>query len=244
MKFVSTIEARMSSTRLPGKVLLPANDKPMLLHLVDRLKQVTTIEEIVLATTTNIADNILENFVKEVGISCYRGSEEDVLQRVVEAGKSAEADVIVEITGDCPIIDPLIVEQALQMFKYNDCEYLGNAAIRSYPNGMDVQVFYLDTIERSASMTDDRLNHEHVTLYIRNKPELFRTIHMIAPPNLYWPDLHLTLDEQKDYELLKLIIEHFGSENPYFSCSEVIELLKSRPEWTAINKDIVRKGNL
>jgi len=162
------------------------------------------------------------------------------LLRVIGAAESVDADIVVEITGDCPIIDPLIVGQTIQMYLYNDCDYVSNGHVRSYPDGMDSQVFSLEVLKRSAAMTTDPLDHEHVTLYILNHPELFSHIYLIASPDLYWPELGLTLDEPKDYELLKKIIEHFGDANPYFSCREAIELLKSKPEWAAINKDVRR----
>lgn len=239
-KVVATVEARMTSSRLPGKVMLPANGKPMLEHLVNRLKQVRSIQEIVLATTLNQTDDCLVSLARQQGISYFRGSEEDVMIRVVGAAESVNADIIVEITGDCPIIDPLIVEQTIQMFLCNSCDYVSNGHIPAYPDGMGVQVFSLQTLKRSAEMTNDLLDHENVTLHIRNHPELFSHIYIIAPPDLYWPELSLTLDEQRDYELLKKIIEYFGDANPYFSCREVIELLKRKTDWVAINKDVKR----
>lgn len=240
-KIVATIEARMTSTRLPDKVLLPAGGKPMLKHLVDRLRQVKSIQTIVLATTVNRTDDCLEAFAKEEKIAHFRGSEEDVMGRVIGAADSVNADIVVEITGDCPVIDPLLVEQTIQMFLHNTCEFASNSLIRSYPDGMDTQVFALETLKRSAALTNDPLDREHVTLHICNHPELFRPVNLIAPPDLYWPELGLTLDEKADYELLKNLIEYFGPSRPYFSCREVIELLRTRPEWVAINQEVRRK---
>jgi spore coat polysaccharide biosynthesis protein SpsF len=239
---VATIEARMTSSRLPGKVLLPATGKPLLAHLVDRLRLVPSIEKIVLATTINPTDDVLESFAREVGIACFRGSEDDVMERVIGAASSVRAGIVVEITGDCPIIDPLIVEQTIRMFLYNACDFASNSLIRSYPDGMDTQVFPLDILERSAALTLNPLDREHVTLHICNHPELFRQVCLIAPPDLHWPELGLTLDEQQDYELLKTLIEHFGADRPYFGCREVIELLRGHPEWAAINQAVRRKG--
>lgn len=239
-KIVVTIEARMTSSRLPGKVMLPANGKPMLEHLVSRLKQVKSIQEIVLATTVNQTDDCLAEFAAQRKIKCFRGSEDDVMARVIGAAESVDTDIIVGITGDCPIIDPLIVGQTIQMYLYNDGDYVSNGHIRSYPDGMDSQVFSLEVLKRSAAMTTDPLDREHVTLHICNHPELFRHIYLVAPADQYWPELGLTLDEEKDYRLLKKIIEYFGGGKPYFSCREVIELLKSKPEWAAINKDVRR----
>ena len=243
MKTIATIEARMTSSRLPGKVLLYAAGIPMLAHLVRRIRSVPSISEVVLATTTNESDDLLVDFAKHTGISCFRGSEEDVMTRVIEAADSVDADLIVEITGDCPIIDPEIIEQTIRMFHANQADYVSNAHIRSFPDGMDTQVFRLDTLKRCALMTSDKLDHEHVTLHIRNHPELFSHVHLVAPPELHWPELGLTLDEIADYELLVHIIEYFEPTNPLFSCLDSIRLLRQNPEWLAINQSVVRKGD-
>jgi spore coat polysaccharide biosynthesis protein SpsF len=243
MRIVATIEARMTSSRLPGKVLMTAGGVPMLEHLVTRLKAVASIQTIVLATTVNKADDPLIEFSKQENINYYRGSEDDVMLRVIEAAESVNADIIVEITGDCPIIDPKIVEKTIQMFLAHSADYVSNAHIRSYPDGMDTQVFKLETLKHSISMTDDPLDHEHVTLHIRNHPEIFSHVHLVAPPELHWPELGLTLDEPDDYKLLIKIIEYFEPSNPLFSCLDVINLLRQNPEWLAINKSVIRKGD-
>lgn len=243
MKFIATIEARMTSSRLPGKVLMEAMGKPMLHHLVRRLKAVPSLDGIVLATTVNTTDDVLEEFARKEGIGCFRGSEEDVMLRVIGAGEFAAADVVVEITGDCPIIDPQIVEQSIRMYKANLADYVSNGHIRSYPDGMDTQVFSLETLKRSAALTDDPLDHEHVTLHIRNHPELFSHLHLVAPPEIHWPELGLTLDEPADYELLKRLIEHFSAANPLFSCLDAVRLLRAKPEWVEINQAVTRKGD-
>ncbi len=233
----------MTSSRLPGKVLLQAAGKPMLEHLVNRMRAVPSLRGIVLATTTNRTDDVLEEFSVKMGISCYRGSENDVMSRVIGAAESEGADIVVEITGDCPIIDPKIVEQTISMFKSNEVDYVSNGHIRSFPDGMDTQVFRLDALKRSAAMTNDRLDREHVTLHIRNHPELFTHVYLVAPPELHWPELGLTLDEPKDYELIKKIIEYFEPNQPLFTCLDVIQLLKQRPDWTSINQSVIRKGD-
>ncbi len=242
-KIYASIEARMTSSRLPGKVLLPVLGETMLSYLVARLRTVPSLDGIVLATTTNKTDDVLEAFAKEQKISCFRGSEDDVMSRVYGAGKSVGAEVIVEITGDCPVIDPQIIEQTIRLFKHNKCVYATNAHHRSYPDGMDTQVFFLETLGKSMSMTSDPLDHEHVTLHIRNHPEIFPTVHLIAPPELDWPSLGLTLDEPADYELLKKLIEHFGRHKPYFGCGDAIRFLKENPSLMEINKHILRKGD-
>lgn len=243
MKTVATIEARMASTRLPGKVMLCAAGTPMLGHVVRRLQAVTSLDAIVLATTDDPRDDVLAEFAASAGIDCFRGSDTDVMGRVIGAARSADAELVVEITADCPILDPGIVEQLVRMYHANDADYVSNTHVRSFPDGMDAQVFRLATLERSAAMTSAPLDREHVTLHIRNHPEPFPALHLVAPPEQHWPELGLTLDEPADYELLERIIEHFGDENPLFTCLDVVRLLRAKPEWSAINRDVRRKGD-
>lgn len=242
MRIIATIEARMSSTRLPGKVLMPASGKPLLEHLVNRLRSVASIDGIVLATTLSESDNQLEKFCKNIGLDCFRGSENDVLKRVIEAAEFMKADIVVEITGDCPIIDQDLIEQTIQIFLNNDVQYASNSLIRSYPDGMDTQVIQLNALKSSRDLTNDPLDLEHVTRYIVNHPELYKRVNLIAPPSLNWPNLGLTLDEPSDYVLLKKIIEHFYNTNPLFSCFDAICLLEKNPDWVAINQKVIRKG--
>ena len=220
VRIAAIIEARMTSTRLPGKHMLLANKKPMIEHLVNRLKNVPSLNAIVMATTVNNADEPLIELAINTGISFFRGSENDVMSRVIGAAESVKADIIVGITGDCTVIDPLLIEQAIQVFIHNSCAYVNNAAVPSYPGGMNTQVYALESLKKSAEMTNDPLDHEHVT-------ELFSPIYLVASPDLFWPDLQLELDEKNDYEFLKKIIEYFGSENNCFSCREIIDLLKN-----------------
>jgi spore coat polysaccharide biosynthesis protein SpsF len=243
MKVIATIEARMTSTRLPGKPLLPAGNVSMLEHLVRRLESVPSIHEIVLATTINKADDALVECGNRLGISIFRGSENDVMQRVIDAADSVAAEIVVEITADCPIIDPGIIEQAIRTFYAHRVDYVSNVIMRSYPDGMDVQVFRLSTLKQSAKMTKDLLDREHVTLHIRNNPQIFKHIHLIAPPELHWPELGLTLDETNDYKLLLNIIEFLEKKDPLFSCLDVVRYLRIFPELVEINKGVIRKGN-
>jgi len=243
MKIVATIEARMNSSRLPGKVLLTVQGKTILELLIERLQKVRLIDEIVVATTRNNNDDLIEDLCKKNNIRIFRGSEKDVMGRVIEAAKSVSADIIVEITGDCPLIDPSIVEQILKIYIANKVDYVGNALVRSYPDGMDVQVFSLKTLENSYNMTNDKLDREHVTLHIRNNPEIFSHINVVAPPEIFNPDLGLTLDEKDDFILIKKIFEKFHNENKYFSCLEILNYLEENKHLYLINKHIKRKGN-
>jgi spore coat polysaccharide biosynthesis protein SpsF len=241
MKIVATIEARMTSSRLPGKVMLPALGRPMLAHLTSRLKAVLSIDEIVLATTVNATDDVLVEFAEKDGIKIFRGSEEDVMARVIGAAESAQADVVVEITGDCPIIDPDLVEQTIRVFKRNNAVYCANSFISSYPDGMDTQVITLEALKKSFSMTADPQDREHVSRHIVNNPQLFPHVYLVAPPSLHWPGLGLTLDEPADYELIRTLIENLGKDNLLFSCGDVIRFLRANPQVLKINDMVQRK---
>ncbi len=240
-RVVATIEARMTSSRLPGKVMMPALGKPMLEHLTSRLKAVPSIDEIVLATTVNATDDVLVDFAKKDGIKVFRGSEDDVMARVIAAGESQDAQVLVEITGDCPVIDPDLVEQTIRMYFNHDVDYASNSIVQSYPDGMETQVISMTALKDAAARTNDPLDREHVSLFLWKRPEIYPIVHLVAPPSLYWPGLGLTLDEPEDYLLLTKIIETLAPVNPLFSCLDVVRLLKANPSWLDINRSVVRK---
>lgn len=240
MKIVATIEARMTSSRLPGKVLLQALGMPMLAHLTNRLKTVVSIDEIVLATTTNATDDVLVEFAERDGIKVFRGSEDDVMSRVIGAAESANAEVLVQVSGDCPIIDPDLVEQTIRVFLRNNASFCANSFISSYPDGMDSVVMRLEALKKSFSMTTDPMDREHVSRHIVNNPQIFSHVYLVAPPSLHWPGLGLTLDEQADYELIRTLIENLGKDNLLFGCLDVIRFLRDNPQLLEINKMIQR----
>jgi len=239
---VAIVEVRMTSSRLPGKHLLPVNNKPILQHLVNRLRDIEIIDKVVLATTENSTDDVLVELANKLGVNYFRGSELDVMGRVLGAGEAFSAEVICEVTGDCPVIDGQIVDQLIRTYLLNNADYVSDGQ-SGMPMGMTSQVFSLNALKRSYAMTEEALDLEHVTLHIRNNPELFPPIYTAASRHLCWPELELVLDERDDYELLKKIIEHFGEENSLFSCIEVIELLRENSGWLKINKHVKRKGD-
>ena len=242
-RFVAVVEARMTSTRLPGKVLLPVLDRPILGHLLDRLALVESLAETVVATTVNHSDDVIHDYCSTRDVECFRGSEEDVLGRVLGAARLAKATDIVEVTGDCPLVDPELVEQAIRIHVANSAEFTTNCDIRSYPDGFDIQVFQTDALARSASQSLTCLEREHVTLHMRRHPELFKTLHIVAPPGLHRPDLALTLDEVSDYELLKTVIGALGTSSLNYSCSDVLTFLDNNPEYLDVNSHVQRKGD-
>ena len=247
MKLVSIIQARMNSSRLPGKVLMKVDGKPMIGYLTERLKKIKKIEQIIISTTKNKKDNPLVSYCKKNNLSYFRGSEKNVLERVYQTAKYYKADIILFITGDCPIIDIKIINKYLNYFiKYKKkIDYAGNAFLRSYPDGMDMHVFHFKTLKKNYEISKKKLEKEHVTLGIKNHPKLFKIKNFKAPKNLFWPELGLTLDEKEDYILIKKIILYFKKKNKiYFDCKSIINLLKTKKNhWSKINSHVLRKGD-
>jgi spore coat polysaccharide biosynthesis protein SpsF len=242
VKTVAIVQARMSSSRLPGKIMRPVVGKPLLELLVERLKRASRVDEVVIATTTNDGDDQVESLTQRVGIGCFRGSEHDVLDRVLGAAHAAQADVIVEITGDCPLIDFQVIDKLVDVYQANDFDYVANVLKRTYPRGLDTQVFATTVLEEVARLTDDPVDHEHVSLYIYQHPERFK-LHNVESglPEEFW-DLRLTVDTAEDFELVRQIYEELYPVNPAFTIHDVVGLFQRRPELRAINQHIVQKA--
>ena len=240
-KIVATIEARMTSSRLPGKVLKQAAGKPMLELMIERLKRVPSLDQLVVATTVNATDDPVVELADRIGVGSFRGSEDDVLKRVLNAARVHDADIIVELTGDCPLIDPALVEICVQGYLDGDVDYVSNVLERTYPVGMDVQVFATDILADVASRTDDPADHEHVSLYIYRHPELYRLKNFPGPAALTNPGLGLTLDTAQDFELIAQIFDALYVANPAFDLADILNLLEQRPHLLDINNDVRRK---
>ena len=242
-KVGAIVEARMTSSRLLGKHLLPVLGEPIIGHLIHRLRSIPLIDEVIVAMTVRPEDDVLDQFVKSVGASVFRGDEDDVMGRVLSAAQNSKIDIICEVTGDCPLIDIDLTEQVIKTYLSNDADYINNGKFGGLPDGMSCQVFSTDTLEKSESMTKEPLDREHVTLHIKRNPQLFRAIYLVAERSIQWSELAVTLDERSDYELIKRIIEFFGKDKPLFSCAEVIQLLHKYPDWLEINRHVNRKGD-
>ena len=239
-KVNAIIEARMGSIRLPGKTMLPIVGKPSIELLIERLRLARKINTIILATTINPEDDVIESFCIRNQVVCFRGYSSDVLGRVYNAAKKYETDVVVEVTGDCPLLDPRLIDDCIDLFAKSDYDYLSNFIEQSYPAGIDVQIFSFSALEEINRLAKAEKFREHVTLYILKHPEKYRMHNITAPPELYYPDWHLELDEQNDYELIKKIYENIYYRNQAFTTTDVINLLKANPDWIKINADIDR----
>ncbi len=235
MKFVATIEARMTSSRLPGKVLAPLGGKPALEVMVERVRLVPSIDQIVVATTSNNTDDPIEALTGRLGVGCWRGSEDDVLQRVLDAATAFEADVIVELTGDCPLIDPGIVEQVIDTYRRAGVDYVSNVLTRSFPMGMETQVFARSILEDVARRTQDKDDHEHVSLFIYRNPQLYSLQNVAAAAALAKPELRLTLDTKEDLAVIRAVYEALSPGSPAFSLAEILAFLDANPAIATIN---------
>lgn len=242
MKTVITIEARMRSTRLPGKVLLPVLEQPMLARMVERLRRVRRATDIVIATTTHDADDPIAQLADGLGVGCHRGSEDDVLARVLGAAQLVAADIIVETTGDCPLIDPTIVDQIIQTFHCNRVDYCANVLAPTYPRGLDVQVFPTSVLADVAERTRDPVDREHVSLYIYEHPELYRLLNVASGMPEEVGDLRWTVDTPEDFRLVSTIYQALYPSHPHFGWLDVLRLLEQRPELKTINQQVRQKA--
>lgn len=228
------------SIRLPGKVLMPAVGKPMLQLMIERLQRASTLDDIVIATTNNDTDNPVADLAKKLKVGCHRGSEFDVLQRVLDAARANDVDVIVEIPGDCPLIDARYVDACVEIYRAGDADYVSSALSQSFPHGTETQVFTTDTLADVASRTDDPADHEHVSLFIYQNPQIYRIESVEAPAEVARPDVHLTLDEPADYELICGIFEALYPADPAFGLEQILGYFDARPELASINAHVSR----
>lgn len=241
-KIVSTIEARFASTRLPGKTLLKICGKPTLELIIERLQRSRFIDEIVVATTVNPDCDAIEELAKKLEVRCFRGSEEDLLDRVLRAAKAYNADIIVEITGDETLIDPEIVDETIQFYLQNDFAYVSNVLNRRYPRGLDTQVFAVSVLEEVSKLTNDPADRENVSLYIYEHSEKYKLGSVEAPEELNHPDWRWTLDTKEDFEFLKAVYEALYPVKKDFDSYDVLEFIREKPLVLEINRGIKQKA--
>lgn len=240
-RIIASIEARMTSTRLPGKVLMQCCGKPILDLLVERVKRSQYINEIVVATTVNGADDVLVEESKKLGIHYYRGDEYDVVERVVGAMQKYKAEIVVQLTGDCPLLDPEIIDQVVRLYMFNNFDYVSNTLIRSYPRGLDVQVSNLSILEESLRIARDAPQHEHLYLSIYENPDKYKLFNVFAPVELCRPDYRWTLDTLGDYNFIEAVFKNLYKSKPQFTSKDIIDFLKIHPEIVALNNDVEQK---
>lgn len=233
----------MNSSRLPGKHMLLIKKKPVIWYLVERLKLVKKINTIVLATTINKIDDVLVDFAKKSKINFYRGSELDVVGRVYKAAKKFNAKNIIDVSGDCPLIDPELIDQSIKTFEINNLDFLSTAAFWSYPGGTDVNIYNFKTIKEVNKRVIIKKEREHTCPYIVQNNKKFKTVHLVAPQSLSCNNIVLTLDEKKDFILIKNIIIYFAKKKKlFFSIKDIVDLYKKKRSLFNINTHVKRNN--
>jgi len=235
-KIVCIVQARMGSSRLPGKVMLPIGNNTVIGNIILRLSKSKLINEIIVATSTNKENDLLENFILENDFKVFRGSENDVLERYYNAAIYTDADLIVRITGDCPFVDSKLVDEMIADFLASNIDYESNISPATFPDGLDIEIFNFRTLEYAHENADSQYDKEHVTPYIRNS-EIFAKKNFYSEIDL--SELRWTLDESFDYEVVKRVYNHFGKDI-FFSWEEIYELYKKKPDLFSFNQHIIR----
>lgn len=236
MKTVAIVQARMGSTRLPGKVMLPIGGVPMIELLLRRLARAHTLDAIVVATSDDPANQLLVDHVLALGHGCVRGSETDVLARFVGAAQAHGADIVVRITGDCPLVDPALVDAAVLAFRADSVDYLSNVAPPTWPDGLDIEVFSAAALARAAAETAAPYDREHVTPYLR-RADRFRQASLTNAED--WSALRWTVDEPADFAVISRVFAHFGTDGD-FGWRDVLALQQRQPALFAANQAIER----
>ncbi|MBX9610332.1 MAG: glycosyltransferase family protein [Burkholderiales bacterium] len=239
MKTVIIVQARLTSTRLPGKVLLPLAGAPMLTRLIERLRRVKQADAIVIATTHNTTDDPIAALCGQLGVPCHRGSEHDVLSRYADSAREHGADVVVRITSDCPLIDPALVDQLISTYREGDCDYVSNMLPPTWPYGMAVEVFTATALLEAHAEATQESEREHVTPFIYWHPERYRLRNVESPTDL--SAQRWTVDTPEDYELVRRLFERLYPVDPRFSLADVQKVMEAHPDWMCINQHIPQK---
>jgi len=243
MKTAAIIQARMTSARLPGKVLMDIEGKPMLWHVVNRLKFSKKLNDIILAVPDTKENDILEKFAEDDKIKYFRGSEDDVLSRYYQTAKKFKSDLIVRITSDCPLIDPKIVDLIIEKHLNSTADYTSNKSNniwkRTFPRGLDTEVFNFRVLEKTYREAKEIYQREHVSPYIYEHPELFYLNNVENNKDLSY--MRWCVDETKDLELVREIYNRLYKNNKIFLLKDIVNLLEKFPQLLEINKNVKQK---
>jgi spore coat polysaccharide biosynthesis protein SpsF len=245
MKVSCIVQARMGSTRLPGKVLLKLAGRELLLHVVDRLLNADKVDEVIIATTEKNADDAIADMIKtnyggdDGRVTVFRGSEDDVLDRYYQAAKASGSDVIVRVTSDNPLIDWRVIDVAVKHYLGGEYDYVSNVLPSTYPLGICFEVFGFTLLERLWKTCKEQREREHVTAYVREHQDLFRIKNIENNADL--SHMRWTVDEEDDFNFVKRVYDELYHDNPKFITEDILELLERVPEIGDINKHVKQK---
>jgi spore coat polysaccharide biosynthesis protein SpsF len=239
VRVVAIIQARMGSTRLPGKVLKDLGGETVLARVVNRTRRAKLLDEVVVATSVETPDDAIVEECERLSVACFRGNEADVLDRYFRAAQKFAADAVVRVTSDCPLIDPKLMDEHVRRLLscWAEVDFVTNMARPTFPVGLAVEAMPFDVLWRMKRMSDTDELKEHVTTLAYVEPDLFRIDHIRYLEDLSY--LRWTLDTKEDLELLRLIFQHFGDDR--FSWTDVLAVVAQHPEWSAINQHIPQK---
>lgn len=241
---VGIIQARMGSTRLPEKVLMEIGEEPMLWHVYERASHASLLDEVVVATSTESADDAIEEFCTEREIQCVRGSETDVLDRYYQTAVEMDADTVVRLTADCPLLSPAVIDRVVREYEFSDCEYVSNILEYTHPDGLDVEVFDIKTLENAWEEATDPDEREHVTIYMRESNLIgSKNVENVLDMSTYEfveddVILRWTVDYPEDMEFIREVYDRLTVGGHWvFDQQSVLELLECSPELRDINED-------
>ena len=241
-RVVAIIQARSASTRLPGNVLMNLCDKSILQHVIDRVAKSQTVDEVIVATTMNHQDLPIVLHCGSKGVRVYAGSENNVLDRYYQTARHADADHIIRITSDCPMIDPKEIDRVVKEHLSGDFDYTSNSIDETCADGQDVEIFSIDALERSWKEAEMMSELEHVTQYIKKHPEIF-TINNAAP-KLNLSAKRWTVDNPEDFAFATEVFERLYPKDNYFGIDQILQLLNDSPELEKINGQLERNEGL
>ena len=240
MTTIAIIQARTNSKRLPGKVLLPLDDKPMILFELERVKKCQLIDKIVMATSENASDDALSQIVATAGFEVFRGSLDDVLDRYAACAEQNKAETVVRLTGDCPLIDHSLIDEVIDYFHSSDYDYISNTAVfkeMNVPDGMDVEVLSIEALRDAQQQAKRQSEREHVTPWIRSMQSKYKCKHYKHTKS--WPYYRLTVDEYNDYNLIYQVVDSLKKRNSGFGIEEITAFLDENPGLAATNQTIL-----
>ncbi len=241
MSVNAIIQARCGSTRFPNKVFALIDGKPLLWHVVNRLKYATKIDDIIVATTVSEKDDKIEEWCKENNVHCFRGSEENVLNRYYSASQAFPSDYVVRITADDPFKEPKVIDAVITKLIEEGYDHVTNNLPPSFPEGLDCEAFKKSALDRSEKEAETAFEREHVTQYIYHHPEIFKIGNVSNPENISY--LRWTVDKDVDFEMVKAVYAHRNPANKgILLMDEILEILKANPEIEKINSEVERSA--
>jgi len=235
------VQARLGSTRLPGKIFLTGCNKPLIDHLIERLKFSKKISKIIIATPKTSAHNFFSSHFDKKKDNIFFGSEKNVLKRYYQCAQKFKSNIIIRVTSDCPLVDYKIIDEMLEYFDNNDCDYLSNVHPRFYPDGLDIEIFKFSALKKTYLNANFFFEKEHVTPYIYNNPKIFKILNY--KPIKKYKNLNktyrLTLDYLEDYILIATIFKKFYKKNKRFTFDKILKFLKNNNKISNINKKFI-----